>query len=1436
MALLPHNVVSLLLRYGFWSGFLKFIEGILGMPGRVLTLFQRLSWFQEHPQKAKVCFELGIPKDSQATRVFFLGIYLLLLCIGNLAHASSYDDPNRFCRVKAWMGSFQLQGDGHREEHYSFGSRYLTSRQQAQGTLVLDKSNMKDAFLFCYFLKPNYLDWEGKMSATVSVDDEWKDTDTGEDPPCGPILYLSTWKGGGKTSSEDPPPPGFDYQVPKLRFRVDEGTYELRGNSPLLDVPFARNDCGDVTNELLWYGWGSGQYGGGIGAGDYEYDILQIPIKGYTLKGDAQLQTGGAYNDPLGDHIATMIDDMLWTYSWTLTGVEECIECPIEIFNASTIGAENQSLGESIDIVGTPFYLHYQSDRTQGRFLANGVAVAHAKGLGGWSLNAHHVYDPAVNTLYLGSGQRRDSVSLGQVKQGADGRFYIGSADGREVYVFGPKGLHLQTLHALTGAPLLKFTYDNKKRLIKITDADGNATSIQRNIGGKPVLLISPYDHITKLTVNADGYLAKVTNPAAEVITLVTTADGLLTRFTNPRKKTSQFSYDADGRLIQDQDAAGGYHKLVRTETNDAFTVTRSTVEGRAFEYGVTPHVAAGEDRKIKDAAGLETTMARDANGSRLASAPDGSQSSNDLGDDPRFGRSAAFAKHITINTPSGLNFASATARTVVLNNPNDLFSLATLTETVELNGRAYKSIYDGASLTFTSTSPMGRSSQTVIDAKGRIVKESTPGIFLIEYFYDARGRLTAVTQGSGMAARTTQFNYDSFGFLESSTDALERTISFTRDAAGRITQQTLPDGRAIGFGYNASGNTISITPPDKPIHNFSFTNVDLTKAYTAPMVGTEANQTRYAYNLDRDLTQIAYPGGKTLDLDYDLTGRLITQTIARGSIHYGYDAATGNLSTISAPDDIVLSYTYDGQLLTGETMSGPIAGHIGYTFDNDFRVKAITVNNEPGTDYLFDKDSLLIRAGIMNLSRNAQNGLLTGTTLDLVKDKWTYNGFAEPVDYQATFNDNISYKVHYARDRIGRIKMLVETIGGKKTTYAYSYDKAGRLFKVTRNGVLSAQYAYDSNGNRLTVTRGGKSVTGKYDAQDRLIQYGGKIYTYTANGELKSRTAAGKTTSYNYDALGNLTTVTLVDGTKIVYWVDGRNRRIGKKVNGSLVQGFLFDDQLMPIAELNGSGSIVSRFIYATHVNVPDYMIKNGTTYRIVTDHLGSPRLVLDAATGAVAQRMDYDEFGRILQDTNPGFQPFGFAGGLYDRDTKLVRFGARDYDAEIGRWTAKDPVRFEGGDTNIYSYVQGDPLNLVDPEGLGPFKIIKICAKGFKVVRKVGFKEAVRALRRGEDVLSSSRQAARQVADAAGGGAGRAVKDLPHGGQGYNPHYHTFNRAGGHSFFQGAKAITAPLTLPYWFEDCDCFMKKIAPLVDLINPLATPNDLIEIIELFGD
>jgi RHS repeat-associated protein len=170
-----------------------------------------------------------------------------------------------------------------------------------------------------------------------------------------------------------------------------------------------------------------------------------------------------------------------------------------------------------------------------------------------------------------------------------------------------------------------------------------------------------------------------------------------------------------------------------------------------------------------------------------------------------------------------------------------------------------------------------------------------------------------------------------------------------------------------------------------------------------------------------------------------------------------------------------------------------------------------------------------------------------------------------------------------------------------------------------------------------------------------------------------------------------------------IHYVHDALGRRIGKIRDGNLEKGWLYADALNPIAQLDSSGNVEATFLYGTRAHVPDAMVlTDGTVYRFIADHLGSVRLVVNAETGEVVQRMDYDAFGRVLNAVNPDFQPFGFAGGLYDHDTGLVRFGARDYDAYTGRWTAKDPILFDAGDENLYGYVGNDPVNNVDVDGL--------------------------------------------------------------------------------------------------------------------------------------
>ncbi len=882
----------------------------------------------------------------------------------------------------------------------------------------------------------------------------------------------------------------------------------------------------------------------------------------------------------------------------------------------------------------------------------------------------------------------------------------IASADGGQFYIFDAQGRHLATKHGLTGATLYQFTYGAAGRLVQVQDVNGNVTAIQHDASGNPTAIVGPYGQTTTLTTDANGYLASVRNPAGDTVQLTSTADGLLTSLTDPKGNTHHHAYDSVGRLMRDDDPAGGFTALARVDNGTrSYTVTSSNALGRVTSYEVD-QLDSGERRQANTFPdGTQTTLVVGTDQSYLTLTPDGMTISALQGLDPRFAMQAPLNRASSVTTPSGLTFNTGETSVAVLTDSSDPFSLVTLTNTTALNTNVFSSFYTAATRTFTNTTPQGRQTISTIDAQGRVVQAQTAGLLPVIFSYDSRGRLQGFVQGSGPTARTNTFNYDGNGYLAATRDPLGRTNRLTYDAAGRALSQTFPDGRVVSFAYDLNGNLTSLTPPGRPAHQFSYTPIDFVGAYVPPDVGAGSNQTLYLYDTARELARVTRPDGKTVDFDYVNgacnCGRLNSVTIARGTVSYGYDAVTGNLTNILAPGGLGLGFKYDGSLPLSTVWSGAVTGSVQRAYDNFLRVAARSVNGSNTVNFAYDNDGLLAQGGALALSRDPQNGLLLSTALDGVTNLWNYNGFGETTNYAVTYNGAVLFSVAYQRDGLGRISSKAEIIGGTTDSYAYAYDLAGRLVQVQKSAAAASSYRYDSNGNILGYTNQSGSFAATYDNQDRLLQAGNATYTYTANGELTSKTVGGQATSYQYDELGNLLHVALPDGTQIDYVIDGRNRRIGKKINGTLVQGFLYESDLRPIAELDGSNNVVSRFVYGTGVNVPEYMIKGGATCRIVTDHLGSPRLVVDVQSGAVTERLDYDEFGKVLLDTNPGLQPFGFAGGLHDADTALVRFGVRDYDPAVGRWTSKDPLRQGGGDLNFLAYVQDDPINKVGYSG---------------------------------------------------------------------------------------------------------------------------------------
>jgi RHS repeat-associated protein len=875
-------------------------------------------------------------------------------------------------------------------------------------------------------------------------------------------------------------------------------------------------------------------------------------------------------------------------------------------------------------------------------------------------------------------------------------------ADGSLRYAFDEAGRHVTTIDPTTGRLHAALGYDARGWLTSITDGDGRITTIERDTNtGAPLAVIGPFGHRTVLHTDAAGRLDTVTDPSGAAVSMTYTPGQLLETFTSGRHFTSSFTYDAAGRLLTDTDAAHGVRMLEKLSS----TVTRFTsAAGRVHTIAHWVDQLGSRHSTVTEADGTVSSTEENADVEKVTLA-DGTTVTESLADDPRFGARSRYIRKLVTSVP-GLDPVTIENQRVIEGYTGGTLDYTRWAETSTTNGSNPSTTeYRPATRTWTMTSAEGRVKRVVLDSKGRIAAIKAAGYPDIVPTYDALGRIETISE----KGRLTRYEYGVAGKGRPTAliDALSHRHELTYDANGRLHTLTAADGGLLVLEHDENGNVSSVTPPGRGAHTLDHSVLDDLVAAHTPMVNGVSTVEIINRDADGAPDLVHEADGTTRDFRYDTYGRLQSVVAPEGTTSLAYDSTSGLVSGLDSTTDVDVGFTYYGRLLRKLTWTGVINGSVERSYDSVLAVGSVAVNGTSVT-YNHDRDGYPTGAGAMVVGRSPTSGRTTGSTLGNVVDAYAYDPSSGDLSsYGATVAGSMAYHVDYTYDAVGRIDSRVETIAGVTKVFEYEYDLVGRLAWVYVDGVVRSHYTYDTNGNRQSAVLGSVTEVGSPDMRDRLQSYGGRTFTYDPLGNVSTIVSGSQTTGYVFDSSSKLRSVTLPDGRVIRYVIDALGRRVGRKLQpagsstATLTQGFLYLDDTRPVAELDASGQVVSTFVYASARHVPDYLVKGGKTYRLVVDQVGSPRLVIDTTSGAIVQRMDFDEFGRVLSDSAPGFQPFGFAGGLYDRDTKLVHFGAREYDAFAGRWMSPDPIRFSGGDANLYAYVANDPINWIDPTG---------------------------------------------------------------------------------------------------------------------------------------
>ncbi|HEX7166137.1 MAG TPA: RHS repeat-associated core domain-containing protein, partial [Acidimicrobiales bacterium] len=850
---------------------------------------------------------------------------------------------------------------------------------------------------------------------------------------------------------------------------------------------------------------------------------------------------------------------------------------------------------------------------------------------------------------------------------------YVYDADLRHVATTTPGGATVRT-----------FEYDGRL-LVGVVEADGSRLDIVRDERGNPSAFRADGREL-RVTCDADGRLASEQEDGWPSTSYAYDSAGRVVEVRGPGELVKTYAYDDDGLLVA-ATHPGGTLRMVKRVTEKGEELLVLDRNGDEWRY------SADRDRKVIGSGAAEEQFK--VVGPCGRSFVEHTNPSSTWRDDP-LGVHTNVSSEIGVDTMTTEMLVSGPAG-------NSVYGAdSTITRDRRGEPKTVTQRYRDRGLTWTVERDVAKRIARVEGPSGRNVVVHRRPDWLIEkietsagsvsFDYDGRGRVTSVKDSSGGRAA---YEWSDRGELKAAeVDGNRVTNEF--DRAGRLVKTENAVG-AVTRTYDDLGRLATITAPTGATWRFEWDVLERLIAVHHPAVdGEEPFVERCEYDGEGRITACVTPRGRT-ETTYE--GPQAFRTRA-GDITLAVEAPSKG-RVVSRSDAASTEVTLDhGSYPTSITWKGVTEGHIDFEYGRGNNVQKATLRGTKPVTFSYGGSGLPSTVAGAKVEWDDATGRVASLAIGKLRATRTAakNG---TITRRVEVGGKVLWELRTSPDDAGRVGE--EVADGRASRYRY--DEAGRLASAGIDGA-ETRYAYDAHGNAVSIGK----ARATYDARDRMGSLGEATLKWTADGCLESIEGPDGRRVLHWDDAGRLVGETTASGLDVRYVLDASGDRIQRSVDGHVTASWLRIDGSIA-AELDAAGNVRAQFVYVSNTATPELMITPKATYCVVTDERGSVRRVVHATTGEIAQALEYDAYGRVLADTNPGFQPFGFAGGQLDPVTGVHRMGEREYDGSLTRWLQPDPAGPAQG-TNLYLYAAADPVNVVDLDGAAPIWLAAFAA----------------------------------------------------------------------------------------------------------------------------